>query len=122
MLGLPNKMKGLNMLILKALLSGFIILLITTVAKKTSLLGGIVAMMPFNIIFSLICLNYEKNDPNLLWSFSKSALFGVFPTIFFLIIFTFFLQKNFKFSSALFISVLFLGMIAFLQYKLLKNF
>lgn len=109
-------------MILKAILSGFVVLLITTVAKKTSLLGGIIAMMPFNIILSLIWLNYEKNDPNLLWNFSKAALFGVIPTVFFLLFLIYFLQKNFKFSNALLISIALLGVIAYLQYKLLKNF
>lgn len=109
-------------MILKAILSGFVVLLITTVAKKTSLLGGIIAMMPFNIILSLIWLNYEKNDPNLLWNFSKAALFGVIPTVFFLLFLIYFLQKNFKFSNALLISIVLLGVIAYLQYKLLKSF
>ena len=109
-------------LIIKALLSGVIILLITTISKKASLLGGIVAMMPFNIILSLIWLNYEKKDTNLLWNFSKAALFGVVPTIVFLLFLIFFLQKNFKFSNALLISIAFLGVAAYLQYKLLKSF
>ena len=109
-------------LIIKALLSVVIILLITSISKKASLLGGIVAMMPFNIILSLIWLNYEKKDTNLLWNFSKAALFGVVPTIVFLLFLIFFLQKNFKFSNALLISIAFLGVAAYLQYKLLKSF
>ena len=107
---------------IKVLLSTTIIFLITAIAKKASLLGGIFAMMPFNIILSLIWLNYEKGDTNLLYNFSKAALFGVIPTILFLLFLIFFLQKNFKFSNALLISFIFLGVIAYLQYKLLKSF
>lgn len=109
-------------LLAKAILSGLVILIITAIAKKASVLGGLVAMMPFNIVLSLIWLNYEGNNAEHLGSFAKSALFGVIPTILFLLLLIYFLQNEVKLFNALFVCIVFLGCIAYLQYAFLKTF
>lgn len=86
---------------LKILSSSLAILLITEVAKKYSILGGLISMMPINIILSLIWLYIEKKDLVLLESFTRSALLGVIPTAFFLAAVLFFVCKNEKFSSTI---------------------
>ena len=109
-------------LLIKAIVSAFTIILITTVAKKTSLLGGLVAIMPFNIILSLIWLDFENKDNLMLTGFLKAAIIGVIPTVLFLIIVFYLLNKQTRISLSLIIGICFLGTFAFLQYKLLKTF
>ena len=62
------------LLIIKALTSAITIILITEIAKKSSLLGGIIAVLPINIILSVLWLYYEKRDVVLLNNFLNSAL------------------------------------------------
>lgn len=107
-------------ILLKAIVSALTILIITAVAKKTSLLGGLIAMMPINIILSLLWLHFENKDMLLLENFTKAALIGIIPTILFLVTVLYFLNKDAKLATALFAGICFLGCAAYLQCKLLK--
>lgn len=107
-------------LVIKALISAVFIIVITSIAKKTSLLGGLIAMMPVNIVFSLIWLNCDKADVFLLKTFIKSALFGIFPMILFLITVLFALNKWQKLGYSLFLGFFILFVIVVIQYKVLK--
>lgn len=106
---------------LKILSSSLAILLITEVAKKYSILGGLISMMPINIILSLIWLYIEKKDFLLLENFTRSALLGIIPTAFFLATVLFFVNKNEKFTSSILLGAGLWMISVFFFNKILNN-
>ena len=72
--------------------------------------------------YSLTWLDFENKDNLMLTGFLKAAIIGVIPTVLFLIIVFYLLNKQTRLSLSLIIGICFLGTFAFLQYKLLKTF
>lgn len=72
------------MILIKILTSIITILLITEVAKRYCFWGGLIAVLPINIILSLIFLYIERRDVTLLSKFTLSAFQNIFLTMFFL--------------------------------------
>ncbi len=107
-------------LFLKALISACFIVLITFIAKKTSFLGGLIAMMPVNIVLSLLWLHFEKTDTTQLSNFVRAAIFGILPTGIFLVVVLSILNKSQKFEYSLLAGVFALLIFAVIQYKILK--
>ena len=106
------------LLIIKALISAITIILITETAKKSSLLGGIIAVLPINIILSVLWLYYEKRDVVLLNNFLNSAILGIIPLFIFIIVLLFLLNKHISFPLTLTCSVIFLDSFSFVYYKI----
>ena len=107
-------------IVLKALISSLFIILVTTIAKKTSLIGGLIAMMPVNTVLSLLWLHFEKADTFLLINFIRSAILGTLPTLFFLVAVFIILNKFQKLEYSLAAGACILFVFALLQYKILK--
>lgn len=105
--------------IFKIIISSLMIVLITEIAKKHSIIGGLVAVLPINITLSLIWLYLEKKDLALLGDFTYSALWGLFPTMFFLILVTFLFNKHSGFIPTILAGILLLMICGFIQHKIL---
>jgi len=108
-------------ILLKLLTSALTIVVITEIAKRHSVLGGLISVMPINIILSLIWLNLETKNLQLLTDFTKSALIGIIPTILFLLSMLFFLGKHIKLSSSVTISLVLWVIFIVIQNKYLGN-
>ena len=108
-------------LVLKIVTSSLMIILITEIAKQHSMLGGLIAVLPVNILLSLIWLYIEKKDVMLLGSFTHSAFWGIFPTMFFLISVTYMFNKHNPFIPTIFVGLLVLAVFAFIQHNILSN-
>jgi len=109
------------MLLLKIITSSLMIVLITEIAKKHSMLGGMIAVLPINILLSLIWLYIEKKDIAMLGNFTNSAFWGIFPTMFFLISITFLFNKNNPFIPTICVGLFILTVFAFIQHKILSH-
>ncbi|MFA6989900.1 MAG: DUF3147 family protein [Candidatus Gastranaerophilaceae bacterium] len=109
------------LLILKIITSSLMIILITETAKRHSMLGGVIAVLPINILLSLIWLYIEKKDIVLLGNFTYSAFWGIFPTMFFLISITFLFNKHNSFIQTIFVGLFAMAVFAFLQHKILGH-
>jgi len=109
------------LLVLKVLTSALMIIIITEIAKKHSVLGGFVAVLPINILLSLIWLYIEKKDIALLGNFTNSAIWGIFPTIFFLITVTLLFNKNNPFIPTILIGLVILAVFLLVQHKILSH-
>lgn len=107
------------LIIIKAITSAITIILITEIAKQSSLAGGIIAVLPINIILSILWLYYEKHDIGLLNNFLNSAIFGILPLFIFIIMFIFLLNKNISFPITLISSIVFLLSFSFVYYRML---
>lgn len=106
------------LLIIKAITSAITIILITEIAKKSSLMGGIIAVLPINIILSILWLYYEKRDIILLNNFLNSAILGIIPLFIFILVLLFLLNRNISFPLTLTCSIIFLASFSFLYYKI----
>lgn len=108
-------------LILKVLISSFMIVLITEIAKKYGAVGGLVAALPINILLSLVWLYFEKKDVAFLGEFAHSAFLGLFPTMFFLIVISILFSKNSPFFTTVLAGLGVLVLVVFLQHKFFIN-
>ncbi len=88
--------------IVKIIISLFLILTVTTLAKKVPALAGLIAVMPLTGALILFWVAFEnKENYQLMTEFSKSALLGLVPTIiFFLVAFV-----CFKYRISIFLSL-----------------
>lgn len=105
------------LLIMKMLTSSLMIVLITEIAKKHSMLGGLMAVLPVNIVLCLVWLYIEKKDIALLGNFAHSAFLGIFPTMLFLIIIAVLFGKNNPFFPTILTGLGVLALMVFLQHK-----
>ncbi len=90
----------------KILITTALVCIILEIAKNHSELGGLLIAMPLNIIISLIFLYKETGNTKLLSNFTFYALWGIFPTVAFLLSMIFMLNKNLKFNTGLVLSIL----------------
>jgi len=109
------------MLFLKIITSALTIILITEIAKKNSLLGGMVAVLPVNILLSLIWIYLENKNIELLTGFTKSAFLGIIPTMMFLLCITYLLSKNSGFVLSVFVSIFILTIFVLVQQKIISH-
>ena len=108
-------------LFFKVITSAMAIMLITEVAKRYSVLGGLIAVMPINVMLSLIWLHYETKNIKLLTEFTASAILGIIPTALFLVTALCLLHKNIKLESTILISVAVWAAFVFIQNKIIGN-
>ena len=109
------------LLILKIITSSLMVVLITEIAKRHSMLGGMIAVLPVNILLSLIWLYIEKRDLALLGNFSNSAFLGIFPTMFFLIAITVLFNKHNPFIPTICAGLFILAAFIFVQHKIFNH-
>jgi len=109
------------LIFLKLLSSSMMIVLITEIAKKHTILGGLLAVLPVNIVLALFWLYIEKQDLGLLANFSYSAFWGIFSTMFFLAIVAYLFSKQVPFVLTLFFGIIFITILCVFQNKLLNN-
>jgi len=105
--------------LVKLIVSAFIIAGVSELAKKMPSLGGLIAAMPLTTLLALIWLYVDTSDYELAYTFTRSVLFAIIPTIFFFISALYLFKKGASFITILAISfVIFLGAAAVHQYFL----
>ena len=74
-------------ILLKIVLSVFIILLATAIAKKFPSAAGLIAVMPLTGALVLVWVYLEnKGNAETMQSFAKGALWGILPSILFFLV------------------------------------
>lgn len=69
---------------IKVLLSLGVILAATAIARRLPSLAGLLAVMPLTGALILVWVHIEnRGDPAVMGAFSKSAFFGILPTLLF---------------------------------------
>ncbi len=91
-------------LIVKFLISGLLITIISEVSKKYPGLGGLIASLPLISIIGIIWLWQDTNDPKRIIEHSYATLFFVIPSLPFFVFFPICLKYNFSFFISLLIS------------------
>lgn len=103
--------------ILKIFISAFIIAIVSEIAKRYTLLGGLIAAMPITTLLSMIWLYLDKKDTVLISNFLVSVAYGTILSFLFFICAIFFLKKGLNFYFTLCISLLVLGTGAYIYQK-----
>lgn len=103
--------------ITKILISAFIIALVSEIAKRYTLLGGLIAAMPITTLLSMIWVYLDKKDTALISNFLISVVFGTILSFVFFICAIFLLKKGLNFYLTLFISLCVLGTSAYFYQK-----
>lgn len=99
-------------LIIKVFLSAIIIVTVSEVAKRSSLLGGLIASLPLVSILAMIWIYIDTKDIEKISQLSTSILWLVIPSWTLLFTLPIFLKKGISFYASLGLSAL-LTMIAY---------
>lgn len=99
-------------LLVKVFLSATIIVTVSEVAKRSSLLGGMIASLPLVSILAMIWIYIDTKDIEKISQLSTSILWLVIPSWTLLFTFPIFLKKGIGFYASLGLSAL-LTMIAY---------
>ena len=101
--------------VIKCLISGILVGLISEIAKRSSLFAAFVASLPITSILAFIWIYRETGNINQIISLSTSIAWVVLPSIVFFITFSLLLKSNLNFYSSLFFSM-FIMVIIYVSY------
>ena len=91
---------------IKVFISSAIIVLVSEIAKRDSLLGGLVASIPIVSVLSMIWLYIDTNDIDKVKALANGILWMIFPSISLFIVLLILINCGIKFYLSLTISIL----------------
>jgi uncharacterized membrane protein (GlpM family) len=71
----------MNYLIIKAALSGIIVMVISEVSRRNPNIGGLIASLPLISIFAFIWLWRDTSDPERIAAQAEATFWYIFPSI-----------------------------------------
>ena len=93
------------MAIIKILLSGVIIWLVTEFGKKSGTIGGLILSLPVTSMIALTWLWFETKDSLQVASVSKETLIFILPSLSFFIVLWLLLDRGFNFYATFIASI-----------------
>jgi len=86
--------------VVKIMITAVLVFLISEIAKRYTLVAGLLASLPLTSILAMIWLYVEKRDPELISTLSYDIFFMVIPSLVFFIVLPILLKwmKSFYFS------------------------
>ena len=91
---------------IKVFISSAIIVLVSEIAKRDNLLGGLVASVPIVSVLSMIWLYIDTNDIDKVKALANGILWMIFPSISLFIVLPILINCGIKFYLSLTISIL----------------
>ena len=88
-------------LIIKSLIVAVLVAVITTVSKKSALIGAFFASLPITSIFAFIWLYHDGQDRKALIDLSNAIFWLVIPSLMLFLTFPWFLKRNYDFYPSL---------------------
>lgn len=107
--------------IFKIIFTGFLIVLVSEIAKISGKWGGIITAMPLTTLFVILWLYYEKVPNFEISNYVKNTLYFILPTLPFFIIFPFLITK-YGFIPSILISIFLMVIFVILINFLLKYY
>ena len=108
--------------IIKVLLTSILIVTISEVGKRNSVMAALYASLPLTTFLAMIWLYLDTHDVGKVVSLSWNVLLAVIPSYVFLISFPLFIKSGLSFWIALFLSVVFTALAYGLYVMTLKYF
>ena len=106
---------------IKVFISSAIIVLVSEIAKKDNIIGGLIASIPIVSVLSMIWLYIDTSDINKVKALANGILWMIFPSMSFFIVLPILINCGIKFYLSLTISILitmvcYLSTISFMNY------
>ena len=108
--------------ILKVLITAIVIVLAAEVAKRSSLLAGLIVSMPLITVLTLIWLYWDTRDAQKIIDLSYNTIIMVIPSFVFFIFLPLMLKLKQSFSISLFTAILSTSIAYFIFIFFLKKF
>jgi len=108
--------------IIKTLISAVIVVVVSEIAKRSSLLGGLIASLPLTSILALIWLYFDTKNIQKVIHLSESIFWLVIPSLILFVILPILLKKGINFylslSIAAVVMMAFYGVIMYVVQKI----
>ncbi|MHB1400260.1 MAG: DUF3147 family protein [Trichloromonadaceae bacterium] len=108
--------------LLKIAVSSILIILISEIAKRSSLLGGVLASMPIVSVLALVWLYVDTKDLLKIQQLSNSIFWLVIPSLALFLLLPLLLKQGIGFWISLLLSVAGTGILYFTMIYLLKRY
>ena len=108
--------------IIKTLLTAIVVVTVSEIAKRSSLLAGLLASIPLTSFLAFIWLYWETRDSQKVIDLSYSIIWMVIPSFTFFIILPLALKYNTPFTIAMIIATISTGVAYWLFIELIKIF
>lgn len=109
-------------LIIKFIVTSIVIVTISEVGKRNSVLAAIVASIPLTSLLAMVWLYLDTKDVQRVTSLSWNILIAVIPSFVFFISFPLLLKQNLNFWLSLIIAVVITSIVYYLYVMVLKYF
>ena len=90
---------------IKILITAFLIVAISEIGKRLSLVGAILASLPLTSILALIWLYRDTHDIQKIIDLSSNIFWAVLPSLIFFLVLPLFLKNGLQFSTSLIFSI-----------------
>ena len=111
----------MSYLIIKTIVSALVIVIVSEIAKKSSLFAGLLASIPLTSFLAFIWLYWETKDSAKVMDLSNSIMLMIIPSFVFFIVLTIALKLNISFLYSILISVAATGILYLLYINLLNK-
>jgi hypothetical protein len=106
----------------KVVVTSIIIVIISEISKRSSLIGSILASIPLISFLAFIWLYIETKDVSKIAELSTGIFWLVIPSLSFFILFPYLLKKNLSFYLSMTIAAIVMIISYFLMIYVLKKF
>ena len=107
--------------IIKIIFTALVIVIISEIAKRSTLIAGIVASIPLTSLLAFMWLYFDTQDPNSIRDLSRNILLMIPPSMTFFIVLYSLIGWNISFYSSLSISILLTAFVYWLYFFILGN-
>lgn len=105
--------------VIKLITSAFFISIITEVAKRNAGLAGLIAVMPVNIMISLLWIRYETKDIIVINQFIHASFRGIIPLACFLLVMYIAHKKSINFEVSFICAFIVLVISVYIQNRII---
>ena len=107
---------------IKLIFTAFVVVLISEIAKRSTIFAGIVASIPLTSVLAFIWLYFDTQDLNSIRELSRNILLMIPPSLVFFITIYFFIGWNFSFYLSLGLSIVLTAFVYWLYIYILGFF
>lgn len=91
--------------LMKVLLSSVVIVAVSEAAKRSSLIGALIAALPLTSLLAILWMHLEHTETLQIIQLSRSIFFLVIPSLLFFVLFPYLLERGIAFWWSLLIAV-----------------
>ena len=108
--------------LLKTIITAIIIVIIAEIAKRSSLLAGILASIPLTSLLAFIWLYWDTKDPQKVIELSNSIMLMIIPSFTFFIVLPIALKLNLTFIVSITSSIISTALVYWIYVSILNKF